>query len=79
MIKPGFFKIGCIGRLGIIAASRQNLDIAKNQVIPDIQLKLGATLITTDGIALGSRNDQGRMIYFISDPDGNLIEIYESK
>ncbi len=22
---------------------------------------------------------QGRMIYFISDPDGNLIEIYESK
>jgi catechol 2,3-dioxygenase-like lactoylglutathione lyase family enzyme len=24
-------------------------------------------------------DNQGRMIYFISDPDGNLIEIYESK
>ena len=24
-------------------------------------------------------DNQGRMIYFVSDPEGNLIEIYESK
>jgi hypothetical protein len=52
-----------ISSVGLSCSFEEPIFIAKNQVIPDVQLKLGATLITTDCIALGSRVDPTNIIY----------------
>jgi hypothetical protein len=64
----GKHKIGTIldiSSLGFSCSFDEPMDIAKNQVVPNVQLKLSATLITTDCICIGSRDDQGTMIYVL--------------
>lgn len=52
-----------ISSVGLSCYFDDTIEIAKNQVIPSVQLKLGPTLITTDCIAIGSRDDGGVLIY----------------
>jgi hypothetical protein len=70
----GTMKIGSITDISSVGLScffEVPLDVAKNQVIPNVQLKLGATLIITDCIVIGSRDDNGTMMYvFLFRPSG---------
>ncbi|MDC7220875.1 MAG: PilZ domain-containing protein [Spirochaetales bacterium] len=54
-----------ISSVGLSFVLDESVEMQKNTVIKDVQLKLNGVLLTTDCVLMGSRDDQGTLIYVL--------------
>jgi len=54
-----------ISSVGLSCVFDTSPDLTKNELLTNIQLKLGGFLLNTDAVIIGSRNDQGTIIYVL--------------